>query len=112
MGRPSRKVETRGGGLARSHTRPERWQVPFSSAHVCSLLGLMLFRGSCVDDSGLLVHCISGWDRTPLFISLLRLSLWAVSMDGLGHGVRERSEALTEMYPLGVLGQFPKRDLE
>ncbi|XP_046548591.1 myotubularin-related protein 14-like isoform X2 [Haliotis rubra] len=28
-------------------------------------------------DSGLLVHCISGWDRTPLFVSLLRLSLWA-----------------------------------
>ncbi|XP_054919846.1 phosphatidylinositol-3,5-bisphosphate 3-phosphatase MTMR14-like isoform X2 [Dermacentor andersoni] len=27
--------------------------------------------------SGLLVHCISGWDRTPLFISLLRLSMWA-----------------------------------
>lgn len=26
---------------------------------------------------GLLIHCISGWDRTPLFISLLRLSLWA-----------------------------------
>jgi len=33
-------------------------------------------------DSGLLVHCISGWDRTPLFISLVRLSLWA---DGLVH---------------------------
>lgn len=32
------------------------------------------------DDSGLLVHCISGWDRTPLFISLLRLSLWADSL--------------------------------
>lgn len=31
------------------------------------------------DESGLLVHCISGWDRTPLFVSLLRLSLWAVS---------------------------------
>ncbi|KAL6618502.1 phosphatases II [Neocallimastix sp. 'constans'] len=29
------------------------------------------------EDPGLLVHCISGWDRTPLFISLLRLSLWA-----------------------------------
>lgn len=29
------------------------------------------------DDHGLLIHCISGWDRTPLFISLLRLSLWA-----------------------------------
>ncbi|KAJ1525944.1 hypothetical protein ONE63_009130 [Megalurothrips usitatus] len=32
--------------------------------------------------SGLLVHCISGWDRTPLFVSLLRLSLWA---DGQVH---------------------------
>jgi hypothetical protein len=31
---------------------------------------------------GLLIHCISGWDRTPLFISLLRLSLWA---DGKAH---------------------------
>lgn len=29
------------------------------------------------NDAGLLVHCISGWDRTPLFVSLLRLSLWA-----------------------------------
>lgn len=33
-------------------------------------------------DSSILVHCISGWDRTPLFISLLRLSLWA---DGVIH---------------------------
>ena len=30
-------------------------------------------------DGGLLIHCISGWDRTPLFVSLLRMSLWAVS---------------------------------
>ncbi|KAH9416125.1 Myotubularin- protein 14, partial [Dermatophagoides pteronyssinus] len=28
-------------------------------------------------DSSILIHCISGWDRTPLFISLLRLTLWA-----------------------------------
>jgi len=36
---------------------------------------------SCIKDSdgGLLIHCISGWDRTPLFVSLLRMSLWAVS---------------------------------
>lgn len=27
--------------------------------------------------AGILIHCVSGWDRTPLFISLLRLSLWA-----------------------------------
>ncbi|XP_038668340.1 myotubularin-related protein 14 isoform X8 [Scyliorhinus canicula] len=42
-------------------------------------------------DSGLLVHCISGWDRTPLFISLLRLSLWA---DGLVHTCLEPVEIL------------------
>ncbi|XP_078489697.1 uncharacterized protein LOC100186380 [Ciona intestinalis] len=34
------------------------------------------------NSSGILLHCISGWDRTPLFVSLLRLSLWA---DGLVH---------------------------
>lgn len=33
-------------------------------------------------ESGVLVHCISGWDRTPLFISLIRISLWA---DGAIH---------------------------
>ncbi|KAL6254578.1 hypothetical protein P5V15_014630 [Pogonomyrmex californicus] len=33
-------------------------------------------------NNGLLIHCISGWDRTPLFISLLRISLWA---DGVIH---------------------------
>ncbi|XP_073228303.1 phosphatidylinositol-3,5-bisphosphate 3-phosphatase MTMR14-like [Porites lutea] len=34
---------------------------------------------SCIKDGegGLLIHCISGWDRTPLFVSLLRMSLWA-----------------------------------
>nr|XP_023682628.1 myotubularin-related protein 14 isoform X1 [Paramormyrops kingsleyae] len=43
------------------------------------------------DDSGLLVHCISGWDRTPLFVSLLRISLWA---DGLIHASLEPAEIL------------------
>lgn len=33
-------------------------------------------------NSGMLVHCISGWDRTPLFVSLLRITLWA---DGVIH---------------------------
>ncbi|XP_055838538.1 myotubularin-related protein 14 isoform X3 [Episyrphus balteatus] len=38
----------------------------------------------CIQEetSGVLIHCISGWDRTPLFVSLVRLSLWA---DGLIH---------------------------
>uniref|UniRef100_A0A665W451 Myotubularin related protein 14 n=1 Tax=Echeneis naucrates TaxID=173247 RepID=A0A665W451_ECHNA len=43
------------------------------------------------DESGLLVHCISGWDRTPLFVSLLRLSLWA---DGAVHVNLEPGEIL------------------
>jgi len=30
-----------------------------------------------VDPAGLLIHCISGWDRTPLFVSLMRISTWA-----------------------------------
>lgn len=34
------------------------------------------------NSNGMLVHCISGWDRTPLFISLLRILLWA---DGAIH---------------------------
>ncbi|XP_071157000.1 phosphatidylinositol-3,5-bisphosphate 3-phosphatase MTMR14-like isoform X2 [Mytilus edulis] len=42
-------------------------------------------------DSGLLVHCISGWDRTPMFISLLRLSLWA---DGIIHASLTPTEIL------------------
>ncbi|XP_035517069.1 myotubularin-related protein 14-like [Morone saxatilis] len=43
------------------------------------------------DESGLLVHCISGWDRTPLFVSLLRLSLWA---DGAVHASLEPAQIL------------------
>jgi myotubularin-related protein 14 len=40
---------------------------------------------------GLLVHCISGWDRTPMFVSLLRLSLWA---DGEVHKSLSAKEML------------------
>lgn len=42
----------------------------------------LLLRYLQENSTGLLIHCISGWDRTPLFISLLRLSLWA---DGTIH---------------------------
>lgn len=41
--------------------------------------------------SGLLIHCISGWDRTPLFVSLLRLSLWA---DGVIHQSLDHAQIL------------------
>ena len=43
------------------------------------------------DNIGILIHCISGWDRTPLFISLIRLSLWA---DGIIHCGLDSSEIL------------------
>ncbi|XP_064399959.1 myotubularin-related protein 14-like isoform X3 [Halichondria panicea] len=42
----------------------------------------MLLKHLLECEGGLLVHCISGWDRTPLFVSWLRLSLWA---DGCIH---------------------------
>uniref|UniRef100_A0A671L8E0 Myotubularin related protein 14 n=1 Tax=Sinocyclocheilus anshuiensis TaxID=1608454 RepID=A0A671L8E0_9TELE len=54
-------------------------------------LNLLLHIINSDDENGLLVHCISGWDRTPLFVSLLRLSLWA---DGAIHASLEPSEIL------------------
>ncbi|XP_054639750.1 myotubularin-related protein 14 [Dunckerocampus dactyliophorus] len=54
-------------------------------------LKLLLHIINSDDDNGLLVHCISGWDRTPLFVSLLRLSLWA---DGAVHANLEPAQIL------------------
>ncbi|XP_077567886.1 phosphatidylinositol-3,5-bisphosphate 3-phosphatase MTMR14 isoform X8 [Stigmatopora nigra] len=54
-------------------------------------LKLLLHIINSDDESGLLVHCISGWDRTPLFVSLLRLSLWA---DGAVHSNLEAADIL------------------
>ena len=28
---------------------------------------------------GALIHCVSGWDRTPLWVSVLRVALWSVN---------------------------------
>jgi len=56
------------------------------------MLLLELLRGNTKEDGGgLLIHCISGWDRTPLFISLLRISLWA---DGEIHQSLSATELL------------------
>jgi hypothetical protein len=41
-----------------------------------------IFASLSSSNASILVHCISGWDRTPLFISLIRICLWA---DGLAH---------------------------
>ncbi|KTG27147.1 hypothetical protein cypCar_00035626 [Cyprinus carpio] len=64
---------------------------------VCLVLDNFLECCGFADENGLLVHCISGWDRTPLFVSLLRLSLWAASInssDGAIHASLEPSEIL------------------
>lgn len=29
------------------------------------------------NDGGILIHCISGWDRTPLFVFLVRALAWS-----------------------------------
>ncbi|XP_021931879.1 myotubularin-related protein 14 [Zootermopsis nevadensis] len=51
----------------------------------------LLLRYLQENSTGLLIHCISGWDRTPLFISLLRLSLWA---DGAVHQSLDANQIL------------------
>ena len=52
---------------------------------------MKLILNTISDNQGILVHCISGWDRTPLYISLIRLSLWA---DGLIHTSLNANEIL------------------
>jgi len=54
-------------------------------------LSLILTYLATPGDEGILIHCISGWDRTPLYISLVRLSLWA---DGAIHQTLNALEIL------------------
>ncbi|XP_040059244.1 phosphatidylinositol-3,5-bisphosphate 3-phosphatase MTMR14 isoform X2 [Gasterosteus aculeatus] len=69
-------------------TRYQSWDLVEQTQNYLKLLLHIINRD---DESGLLVHCISGWDRTPLFVSLLRLSLWA---DGAVHASLEPAEIL------------------
>ncbi|XP_045596587.1 phosphatidylinositol-3,5-bisphosphate 3-phosphatase MTMR14 isoform X2 [Procambarus clarkii] len=64
-----------------------KWDLLRLSQNYLKLLLTYIHDGS----KGILVHCISGWDRTPLFISLLRLSLWA---DGLIHSSLDCNQIL------------------
>ncbi|XP_014773037.1 myotubularin-related protein 14 [Octopus bimaculoides] len=63
------------------------WDLLLLTKNYFKLLISLIREGS----SGILVHCISGWDRTPLYISLLRLSLWA---DGAIHQSLKPEEIL------------------
>lgn len=74
--------------LSRAWNEYKSWDIVSLTKNYMHLLMQLL--SDPESDSGLLVHCVSGWDRTPLFISLLRLSLWA---DGEVH----RSLNATEM---------------
>ncbi|CAH8564322.1 unnamed protein product [Schistosoma turkestanicum] len=49
------------------------WDIYTITMNYMKLLLGLLYEGS----GGLLLHCVSGWDRTPLFICLLRCLLWA-----------------------------------
>ncbi|XP_047489432.1 myotubularin-related protein 14-like [Penaeus chinensis] len=64
-----------------------KWDLVRLSQNYLKLLLTYCHEGT----QGLLIHCISGWDRTPLFISLLRLSLWA---DGLIHSSLDHAQIL------------------
>uniref|UniRef100_A0A8C2WAY0 Myotubularin related protein 14 n=1 Tax=Cyclopterus lumpus TaxID=8103 RepID=A0A8C2WAY0_CYCLU len=82
-------------------TRYQSWDLVEQTQNY---LKLLLHIINSDDESGLLVHCISGWDRTPLFVSLLRLSLWA---DGAVHASLEPAEILylTIAYDWFLFGQ-------
>ena len=42
-------------------------------------------------NGGILVHCLSGWDRTPLFVSMIRVAAWA---EGAAHASLNVDEML------------------
>eukprot|EP01080_Neovahlkampfia_damariscottae_P008698 gene8698-645_t len=51
------------------------WNLIQITQNYLILMLEMLGKGE--DDEGLLIHCVSGWDRTPLFVSLIRIILWS-----------------------------------
>lgn len=65
-------------GLGIHWTNYKMWDLVKLTQNYLKLLLSHILEGT----SSILIHCISGWDRTPLFISLLRMSLWA---DGRAH---------------------------
>ncbi|KAL5013804.1 hypothetical protein ScPMuIL_008074 [Solemya velum] len=65
----------------------KEWNLVRLTQNYLKLLIHMIREG----DGGILVHCISGWDRTPMFVALLRLSLWA---DGVIHTSLSAAEIL------------------
>ncbi|CAL8089556.1 unnamed protein product [Calicophoron daubneyi] len=65
----------------------KNWDLTTITTNYLKLLLGILFEGA----GGILLHCVSGWDRTPLFVSLIRCLLWA---DDLAHHSLSPSEML------------------
>lgn len=86
------------------------WDVIELTKNYLKLL-LFYLKKTEKSSSGLLIHCISGWDRTPLFISLLRLTLWA---DGKIHETLNEEEItyLTVGYDWFLFGHVLRERLE
>lgn len=73
------KLEPRFGRPMRLPS-PYRWQEYKAWSQLELTQNIVRYLFSVLRDpkcSGMLVHCISGWDRTPHFVSLLRVLLWA-----------------------------------
>ena len=73
------KLEPRFGRPMRLPS-PYRWQEYKAWNQLELTQNIVRYLFSVLRDpkcSGMLVHCISGWDRTPHFVSLLRILLWA-----------------------------------
>lgn len=62
------------GSLSYGHATISDWDAITITQNYLKTMLYCLCDSTC---NGMLVHCISGWDRTPLFVSLLRISLWA-----------------------------------
>ncbi|TGZ62913.1 hypothetical protein CRM22_007169 [Opisthorchis felineus] len=61
------------------------WDVTTLTGNYLKLLLGLLVEGA----GGMLLHCVSGWDRTPLFISLMRCLLWAEQLAHQSLGTSE-----------------------
>lgn len=73
------KLEPRFGRPMRLPS-PYRWQEYKAWSQLELTQNIVRYLFSILRDpkcSGMLIHCISGWDRTPHFVCLLRILLWA-----------------------------------
>ncbi len=69
----------------------ERWMSWSLQELTLNYLKVMLSQLGPDKTGGILIHCLSGWDRTPLFVGLIRCVAWA---EGLAHASLNTVEML------------------